>query len=82
MLLLRWVSFRGRVSLGRYWMAYILPLFVLYWLFVGLDAAIFGAPTWQPVPSPIPAVQAAEAWRLEQSYVFYPGGPILSLIHI
>lgn len=79
MLLLRWISFRGRLSLKGYWMAYILPLFALYWLFVGLDAAIFGAPSWQPVPSPVPAVQAAEAWRFEQRYVLYPGGPITGI---
>ncbi|MFT8243510.1 DUF805 domain-containing protein [Roseomonas sp. BN140053] len=74
MFLLRWISFGGRISLGAYWLTYVLPLFALYWIAFGIDLALFGAPTWIRVPTPVPTVQAAPA-----QYTLHLGGPVTAV---
>jgi uncharacterized membrane protein YhaH (DUF805 family) len=64
--LLHWISFRGRIPLGRYWLAYLLPLFALNWVALGIDLALFGRPLeWSLPPVGLPAARAAgldEGW--------------------
>lgn len=80
MFLMHWLSFRGRIPLGRYWLAYVLPLFALQWLAVGIDLALFGW-TFHDLsphdlsPRPVPTASAAEGvsssfpWSAESGFV-------------
>ena len=52
-----WLSFRGRIPLRTYWLAYLLPLLGAYILAVVLDAWIFGA-EWRVLPGLVPTAEA------------------------
>ncbi|EHM02164.1 hypothetical protein HMPREF9946_01464 [Acetobacteraceae bacterium AT-5844] len=77
-MLLRWISFRGRISLGRYWLQYIIPLFLLSWLALGIDVALFGWPVWVPsLPQAIPSAQAQTLHYSEtRHYALNLSGPV------
>jgi uncharacterized membrane protein YhaH (DUF805 family) len=71
----RWISFGGRISLGRYWVAYILPLFCLYWLTVAIDISLFGWPQWVPAfPQIVPTARALP--NSTQHYTMNFSGPV------
>ncbi|WP_245870266.1 DUF805 domain-containing protein [Teichococcus rhizosphaerae] len=74
MLLLRWISFSGRISLGRFWLAYVLPLIGLQLLALAVDLALFGWSGWSIRRGLVPSAEAAEGQAV--FYVASFSGPV------
>ncbi len=72
-MLLRWISFKGRIALGHYWLLYVLPLFGLHCLALGIDLLLFGWPGWSIDPGIVPSASAAEGGT---HYSMHLGGPV------
>ncbi|MFC0409519.1 DUF805 domain-containing protein [Roseomonas elaeocarpi] len=76
MFLLRWLRFDGRISLGRYWLTYVLPIGAAYILTIALDALLFGSSVLQQAPTIVPTARAAEATGYEYQVAFHANAPL------
>ncbi|WP_232477100.1 DUF805 domain-containing protein [Roseomonas sp. KE0001] len=54
-----WISFRGRIPLGRYWLTYVLPLTALQLAAILADILLFGWNARSLGPEIVPTARAA-----------------------